>query len=101
MNEVVGVDLQRALQITVEMLDAAAGNNWDRVRQLDAERHCLLHKRAAGPLSGDDRQIIATLLRHNQTLKAHADAAQAILKRQLDQHQYNHRALRTYISSSG
>jgi hypothetical protein len=100
MNDTAHADLQRALQITVEMLDAAAGNNWDRVSQLDAERHRQLRKRQADLLSEQDRQIVATLLRHNQTLMAHADMARATLKKQLDEHQYNHRALRTYISSS-
>jgi hypothetical protein len=101
MSEAAHADLQQALQITIEMLDAAAGNNWDRVIQLDAERHRPLRKRQADPLSDEGRQIVAALLRHNQTLMAHADAARAMLKKQLDEHQYNHRALRTYISSSG
>ncbi|GLQ48885.1 flagellar protein FliT [Dyella flava] len=100
MKQAASVDLQRALQITIEMLDAAAGNNWDRVSQLDAERHRQLQRRQAGPLTGDDRQVIATMLTHNQTLKAHAGIARAALKQKLDQHQHNHRALRSYISSS-
>jgi len=100
MNEAARIDLQHALQITIEMLDAAAGNNWDRVSQLDAERQRQLRTPRSGPLTGHDRQLIATLLKHNQTLMAHADAARTTLKAQLDQHQYNHRALRTYISSS-
>jgi hypothetical protein len=101
MNEAAHADLQRALQITIEMLDAAAGNNWDRVGQLDVERDRQLRKRQADSLSDQDRQIIGAVLRHNQTLMAHADAARATVKKQLEQHQYNHRALRTYISSSG
>lgn len=101
MNEAASAELQRALELTVGMLDAAAGNNWDRVSQLDAERQRRLRKRDAASLSADDRQIVATLLKHNQTLLAHADAARAALRKQLDQHQYNHRALRTYIASSG
>jgi len=100
MNRPGSADLQRALQLTIEMLDAAAGNNWDRVSQLDAERHRQLQRRRPGPLTGDDRQVIATLLTHNQTLKAHADVARAALKQKLEQHQHNHRALRSYISSS-
>jgi hypothetical protein len=100
MNQAVSDDLQRALQITIEMLDAAAGSNWDRVYQLDVERQRQLHKRRAGPLSDNDRQIIAAVLKHNQTLMAHADVARTSLKQQLDRHQYNHRALKTYIHSS-
>lgn len=100
MNETVPAGLQRALQLTIDMLDAAAGNNWDRVSQLDAERHRQLRKRAAGPLSEQDRQIVATLLRHNQTLMAHADLARAALRQQLHRHAYNHRALQTYVRSS-
>jgi hypothetical protein len=93
-------ELQHALQITVEMLDAAAGNNWDRVSQLDAERDRVLRKHSVEPVSGADREIIARLLAHNQTLAAHAGLARDAVQRQLDEHQYKHRALRTYISSS-
>jgi hypothetical protein len=100
MSEAAHAGLQRALQITIEMLDAAAGNNWDRVIQLDAERQNQLRKRAAGPLGDQDRQLIATMRRHNQMLVAQADLARSALKQQLDQHQYKHHALRTYISSS-
>ena len=101
MSDAARADLQRALQITIEMIDAAVGNNWDRVSQLDVERQRQLRMHHANPLNDQDRQVIASMHRHNQTLMAHADAARATLKAQLEQHQYNHRALRTYISSSG
>jgi hypothetical protein len=100
MSDASHADLQRALQITVEMLDAAAGDNWDRVRQLDAERDQLLRKHPADVRNGNERETIAALLTHNQTLMVHAEAARDAVKRQLDQHQYKHRALRTYLSSS-
>lgn len=100
MNEAARIDLQRVLQITVEMLDAAAGSNWDRVSQLDAVRNRHLHKHEAGSLTEDDRQIIASIVKHNQTLKAHADAARSALKQQMDRQPYNRRALQTYIRSS-
>jgi hypothetical protein len=101
MNQAASADLQRALQITTDMLDAAAGNNWDRVSQLDAERHRYLQKHQADLLTMQDRQMIAALLAHNQTLLVHAENAREAVREQLDQHQYKHRALRTYISSSG
>jgi len=102
MNEQAHPDLQLALQTTTEMLDAAVNGNWDRVIQLEEKRQYQLRKYrvSAAPLIELDRQVIATLRRHNQTLMAHADIAQGALKQQLDQHQYNRRALRTYISSS-
>jgi len=100
MSEAAPAALERALQLTIDMLDAAAGSNWDRVSQLDAERERQLRQHRAGPLSENDRQIVAALRRHNQTLLAHAEAARATVKQQLDQHHYNHRALRSYISSS-
>lgn len=99
MNEAPRIDLQRVLQITIDMLDAAAGSNWDRVSQLDAERTRHLRK-GAGPLTESERQIIATVVKHNQTLKAHADVARTALKQQLDRQPYNRRALQTYIRSS-
>jgi hypothetical protein len=100
MNQAAHPDLQRALQITLEMLDAAANGNWDRVSQFDTERQRQLHKPRQAAPTEHDRQIMATLRKHNQTLMAHADAARTALKQQMDQHQYNHRALRTYLSSS-
>jgi hypothetical protein len=100
MNDAAHADLQRTLEITLEMLDAAASGNWDRVDQLDIERQRQLQKHGGSPLTERDRQIVAALRRHNTTLMTHADAARAQLKQQMDQHQYNHRALRTYISSS-
>jgi hypothetical protein len=100
MSDAAPADLQRALQITIEMLEAAVGSNWDRVCQLDVERQRQLRKCGTASLSSDDRQIVATMLKHNQSLMVHADAARAILQQQLDRHQYNHRALQTYISSS-
>jgi hypothetical protein len=101
MNEAVRIDLQRVLQITIEMLDAAAGSNWDRVSQLDAVRNRQLHQREVAPLlTEDDRQVIATIVKHNQTLKVHADAARSALKQQMDRQPYNRRALQTYIRSS-
>lgn len=100
MSEAAHTDLQDALQLTLEMLDAANSGNWERVGQLDSERDRLLRKRQADALSSGDHEIITTLLAHNQMLQAHAEAAQEAVKQQLDQHQYNHNALRTYISSS-
>jgi hypothetical protein len=100
MSDLAHPDLQRALQMTMEMLDAASGGNWERVSQLDGERDRLLRKHQADALSADDRKAIAALLTHNQSLMAHAEIARDAVQRQLDQHQYKHRALRTYISSS-
>jgi hypothetical protein len=100
MSDAAQSDLQDALTITLEMLDAAASGNWERVGQLDTERDRLLRKRQADTLTASDRETISALLTHNQTLVAHADAAHEAVKQQLDQHQYNHNALRTYISSS-
>jgi hypothetical protein len=100
MSDTAQADLQDALQITIEMLDAAASGNWERVSQLDPERDRLLRKHQADALTAGDRETITALLTHNQTLMAHAEAAHEAVKQQLDQHQYNHNALRTYISSS-
>jgi hypothetical protein len=100
MNDVTHGEWQRALRITIDMLEAAVAGNWDRVSQLDAERQRSLRKRPVNPLSAEDRQIIAAMRNHNKTLMVYADAARATLKQQLDSHQYNRRALQTYIRSS-
>ncbi|GLQ99920.1 flagellar protein FliT [Dyella mobilis] len=93
-------NVQQALRVTQEMLDAANVGNWDRVSQLDAERHRLLQTWKPVAATPADRDAITALQNHNQTLMAHAEAARAAVKQELDQHQYNHRALATYISSA-
>jgi hypothetical protein len=100
MSQAAHPDLQRALQVTVEMIDAAVGGNWDRVNQLDRDRDRLLRKHRADPVTVHDRDTITALIAHNRTLMAHAEAAREAVRQRLDQHQYNHRALRTYIASS-
>ncbi|MBB6247280.1 hypothetical protein [Rhodanobacter sp. A1T4] len=90
--------LQRALDITLQMLAASADGQWQQVAELEAERQPCIRQH------GDDqrsRELLTTLHQHNEHLLKRADVAREALERELSQHKYNHRALNVYIASSG
>lgn len=97
MSDLARANLQRALDITVEMIDAAISDNWPRVVELDAQRQVCLEQFQAGP---QHREALLALQVHNRTLLERAHRAHDMVQQQLGRHQYNHRALRTYITSS-
>jgi hypothetical protein len=97
MNDPVHAKLRRALDITIEMIDAATSENWSRVIELDTQRQAYLKQ---VPASAEHREALLALQVHNQVLLERANLSHQALQRQLGQHQYNHRALRTYITSS-
>ena len=90
--------LQRALDITLQMLTAAQAGQWEPVVALDAERQPCLQQ---SPLDRRSGELLTTLQQHNERLLAHAAAAREALERELGQHNYNHHALSVYIASSG
>lgn len=93
--------LQRALQITARMLDAAASDDWSQVINLDAERQPLIRQASSdGGPNISDRDLLQALHEHNHVLLERATTACETVERRLSQHKYNHRALRTYITSS-
>lgn len=93
-------NLQRALAITQEMLDAAANANWAWVAELDVQRQLHLQAVQRGTLNASHRDALQSLQAHNSRLLAHAGQIHAALAEQLSQHQYNHRALQTYIDAA-
>lgn len=100
MNDPLHAKLRRALDITVEMIDAATSENWSRVVELDAQRQVYLKQVPASAAGAEHREALLALQVHNRALLERANLAHEALQQQLGQHQYNHRALRTYIISS-
>ncbi|MFC3652663.1 flagellar protein FliT [Dyella humi] len=101
MNEATQNELQRALALTVEMIDAAARDNWTLVTELDAQRQVHLQQIQHDTLAAQHREALQTLQVHNRALLERAEQVRETVEQQLSQHQYNHRALRTYITSAG
>jgi hypothetical protein len=100
MNDLIHASLQRALEITIEMMDAATSDNWAYVVQLDAQRQVYLDQVSAGTTGPEHRETLLALQAHNHAVLERANLAHQQIEQQLGQHQYNHRALRTYITSS-
>lgn len=91
--------LQRALAITEHMRKAADRDKWHRVSELDAQRQPWL-RQAKGAADPRNRELLRTLLEHNQYLVERATSARAALERKLSEHKYSHRALKTYVTSA-
>lgn len=100
MNDAAQDGLQRALAITVQMIDAAMFDNWERVAELDVERQVCLQQAQQGTTGPQHRDTLLALQAHNRALLERAQRVHDAVEQQLSQHQYNHRALRTYITSS-
>jgi hypothetical protein len=97
MSDTTDAGLQRALDLTVQMLAAADEGQWEHVVELDAERQPFIQQHRLDPRS---HELLITLHQHNERLLEHAAAARGAVERELGQHQYNHRALNVYIASS-
>jgi hypothetical protein len=93
------VELQQALQLTAQMIDAAGDGDWQQVVSLDSERQPLLA--AARRPDPQWHELLTALHQQNQQLLMIAAGAREEVEQQLGQHRYNHRALNTYIASSG
>jgi len=93
-------DLKRALALTECMIEAASAQNWSLVAELDEARRPCLAAMQAAHLDAGHRADLLTLERHNRMLGEMVSRARKDAEQQLEQHQYNHRALRTYVSSS-
>lgn len=99
MSQAVSMALARALDITGQMLAAAEAEQWTRVLELEAERQQWLRPPLA--VEPAQRATLATLIERNRRLLERATAAHAQIGQLLGQHKYNHRALNSYIASSG
>ncbi|GLQ93739.1 flagellar protein FliT [Dyella acidisoli] len=100
MNDAALISLQHTLALTVEMIDAAAHDNWALVTELDERRQFHLQQLQAGTLDSECRETLQVLQAHNRTLLECAEQVRDKVEQQLSQHQYNHRALQTYVMSA-
>ncbi|GLQ86779.1 hypothetical protein [Dyella flagellata] len=100
MNGSVQDDLQQALALTIEMCDAAAAGNWTLVIELDARRQLHLQHVQSGSLGLQHQELLATLQAHNLVLLERAQQAHEAVEQELSRHQYKHRALSHYVTSS-
>lgn len=95
----VAAQLQQAMRLTEQMLQAAGASDWERVASLDSERQPMLA--AVDKPDPQWREWLTALHQQNQQVLALATGAREQVERQLGRHRYNHRALNTYIASSG
>ena len=100
MNDAAHDDLQCALALTVQMIGAATHDNWTLVNELDAQRQRYLQQVQAGALGMQHRETLQALHAHNRSLLEYAEQLRETVEQQLSQHRYNHRALRTYVTSA-
>ena len=100
MNDAALVSLQHALALTVEMIDAATHDNWTLVTELDERRQLHLQPVQTTMLDPQCRETLQVLQAHNRALLERAEQARDRVEQQLSQHQYNHRALQTYVTSA-
>jgi hypothetical protein len=101
MSSAVQDELQQALALTADMGEAASDGNWTRVAELDAQRQLHLQRMHAGSLGPQHRTALAALQAQNRALLERAQQVRDDVEQQLSQHQYNHRALRAYVTSAG
>jgi hypothetical protein len=90
--------LQHALALTRQMLLASESRDWERVADLNAQRRSLIHN--GGAPAAPDREALQTLIAQNEQLAQCVAAERDTVQRELGQHNYNRRALSTYIASS-
>lgn len=100
MTDAVQIQLQHALALTMQMSDAAGQGNWTLVNELDTQRQLHLQQIRHDSLTTQHHEALQALQAHNRTLLARAEQVRETVEQQLSQHQYNHRALRSYVSSS-
>lgn len=92
--------LRQALALTIQMSEAAAAGNWSLVADLDAQRQVSMQFMRSASFDIRHRDALASLEAHNRAILERVQQVRDSVEQQLSQHQYNHRALRSYVSSS-
>lgn len=100
MNNLADDALRQALALTLQMSEAAADGNWTLVTELDTQRQIPLQHVQNASLDNRHRDTLASLEAHNRAVLERAQQVRDAVEQQLSQHQYTHRALRSYVSSS-
>ncbi|RUL76142.1 hypothetical protein [Dyella choica] len=100
MSGTVQDELHEALALTIEMCAAAGDGNWTLVAELDKKRQLHLQRMQSESLGMQQHEALAALQTQNNALLERAREVHAVVEEQLSQHQYKHRALRSYVTSS-
>jgi len=92
-------DLDRALQLIGQMLDAARTGDWPRVTTLQPECDVLLRRRY--PAGESTRKALLALQAQYRNLSELVVQARDGIAREIGRHAQTHRALSAYLDSSG
>ncbi|MBD8881910.1 flagellar protein FliT [Rhodanobacter sp. 7MK24] len=87
--------LERALEVSNNMLAAAREGQWDSLPKMEVERAPLL--RASHPRDDRSRELLEQLLACNEEMLSLAARARAQIADALSRNGYAHRALNTYV----
>ncbi|BFI97084.1 MAG: hypothetical protein RSP_25940 [Rhodanobacter sp.] len=87
--------LERALEVSNDMLAAAREGRWDSLPRMEVERAPLL--RATHPRDDRSRELLEKLLACNEEMLSLAACARAQVADALSRHGYAHRALNSYV----
>lgn len=88
-------DLEHALQLGAQMLDAAREGDWKAVAGLRPEYDALL--RQGAPANDVERDFLLQVQQQHQQLVELTAQARDSIARQLQQQRKNHRALNAYL----
>ncbi len=88
-------DLEHALQLGAQMLDAAREGDWKAVAGLRPEYDALL--RQGAPANDVERGFLLQVQQQHQQLVELTAQARDSIARQLQQQRKNHRALNAYL----
>jgi len=91
-------DLDRALQLIGQMLDAARAGDWPRVTTLQPECDALLRRKY--PVDESTRKTLLGLQSRYQNLSDLVAHARDGIAREIARHAQTHRALSAYLDSS-
>ncbi|MFK2878573.1 flagellar protein FliT [Rhodanobacter hydrolyticus] len=89
------ISLERALEVSNNMLAAAREGQWDSLPKMEVERAPLL--RASHPRDDRSRELLEQLLACNEEMLSLAARARAQIADALSRNGYAHRALNTYV----
>lgn len=90
-------ELEQALQLSAQMLEAAGAGHWESVATLQAE--CDVMLRRDHPADDATRGILQTMQEQHLKLLELTASARDATGQELGIHRHNHRALSAYLES--
>ncbi len=91
-------DLDHALQLAGQMMEAATAGDWSRVATLQTKCDALV--RRAYPHSDATHKALLALQSQHEQLSARVAQARDGIAQEIARHTHNHRALNAYLDSS-